>query len=286
MKLLTSNVTLKGETKEYLFLCLENIKDAEYYIQLNSLIKSKQAISFWMGFKSQSGNFIRESPLNYLVHEEPSNNIIANALAIKMNLSEEPTSLVKYCTDADVLIQDMNFNIVKHLTKGCLIRINAVGGYCPIENYNDYEKVVDINEQEMYNFLLHQSIDFKFEITKPTLVIENDNYIPIKLIDDFCDKTKTNKEDIQIITSFKHRTILFKQKDYIEFFDNGLLDGLTTVVFETTAQDNTQIESIKKILEYLMRMHPDKTLTIYAKVYDSDKHLFETDGKNIKINFL
>ena len=43
MKLLT---TKDHFNKTWQSICLENIKDAEYFIQINSLIKAKQAISF------------------------------------------------------------------------------------------------------------------------------------------------------------------------------------------------------------------------------------------------
>jgi len=284
MKLLT--LTARNEaSKKYSFICLENKQDAEYFTQVNSLIKSKQAISFWMGFKSQEG-FIRHDPMNFVAHEVRENGI-ASLLAMKMNYSQEPTSLVQYCSNADALISDMNSTIFEYIEKGWGIRLNAVGGYCPIKlDVGEYEKVVDINEQEMYNFLLHKDIDFKFEIKKESVVIENDNYIPKDIISSFCQLTDTAKNDIQIFSSFKHRTILFKQEDYIKFFNDGIKSGMKNVIFETTAQDQSQISKIKQVFEYLMSKHTDKTINIYAKVYEKDKPLFETKLKNINIIFL
>jgi len=281
-------LTLKAkneEAKNYSFICLENQQDAEYYTQVNALIKSKQAISFWMGLKTQPSNFVR-TPMSYVQHEV-SENGVAQILSIKMDYSQEPTSLVKYCIDADALISDMNSTIFDYINKGWGIRINSVGGYCPIKlDVNEYEKVVDINEQEMYDFLLHKDIKFKFEISKESVVIENDNYIPKDIIDTFCKKTNTDKKDVQIFTSFKHRTILFKQEDYIEFFNDGIKRGMKNVIFETTAQDQSQIDKIKNVFEYLMSKHLDKTINIYAKVYESDKELFQTKLKNINIIFI
>lgn len=273
------------EFNKYSFVYLENKQDAEYFTQVNSLIKSKQAISFWMGFKSQPSHFIR-TPMNYVQHEV-RNNVVAQLLAMKMEFSEKPTSIVDFCSHSDSLIADMNNSIFKYIEKGLGVRINAVGGYCPIKlDVSEYEKVLDINEQEMYNYLLHKDIDFKFEINKENVVIENDNYIPETLINNFCQLTDTAKDDIQIFSSFKHRTILFKQEDYIKFFNDGIKAGMKNVIFETTAQDQSQISKIKEVFEYLMSKHADKTLNIYAKVYDRDKPLFETKVKNINIIFV
>lgn len=286
MKYLTLKARSEGgKEKDYSFIYLENQKDAEYFTQVNALMKSKQAISFWMGFKAQSSNFVRE-PMSYVQHEAPDNGM-ARLLSMKLEFAEKKTSIVDFCSHSDSIINGMNNTIFEYIGKGWGIRINQSGGYCPIKlDVSEYEKVLDINEQEMYNYLLHKDIKFKFEINKENVVIENDNYIPERLIETFCQLTDTAKNDIQIFSSFKHRTILFKQEDYVKFFNDGIKAGMKNVIFETTAQDQSQINKIKEVFEYLMSKHTDKTLNIYAKVYEHDKDLFQTKLKNINIIFI
>lgn len=272
------------EFKTFNFLCIENMQDAEYFTGINSILKSKQAINFWMGFKSQ--NF-RSTPMDYLCHEDrESKNGIANVLALQMSLSEKPTSIADYCSNADKLIMNMNSSILDIVDKGKMVRVFYNGGYCPIENLEEYSEVWDINEQEAYNYLLHKTIDFKFEINKASLVIENDSYIPERLVTKFCDESGNKKEDIQIFTSFKHRTLLFKKEDYIKLFNDGITNGLRNIIFETTAQDQGQVNNIKQVFEYVMSKHPDKHLNIYARVYDKNKKLFTSVLQNINIVFL
>lgn len=290
MKLLTfkeKNFATKhksyGDKEFYDFLCIENPKDVEAFVAVNALIKSKQAIGFWMSFKTQD---FYNSPVDYSVHMERYNRM-GGLLATKMELSTEPTSIAKYCDMSDKIITDMNVSIAKYVIGGRAVRINEVGGYCPIDkDYSEYERVIDINEQEMYNFLLHKDISFKFEINKPTIAIENDSYIPKTTIETFCNITGNDFENVQVFTSFKHRSILFKKEDYFRFFNDGINNGLKNIVFETTSQDISQINSMKAVLEAVLEANPRKQLNLYAKVYDRHRKLYKTKHPNLTITFL
>ena len=278
MKLLTTKDHLN---KTWQSICLENIKDAEYFIQINSLIKAKQAISFWTGFKTSK---FYKDPLSYNQHQK-ENNPVSQILALRLTTSEKEVSIVDYCNKSDDLIERMNKNIFEIIElEKKFVKINSNGGYCPINNFSDCESVIDINEEEMYCFLLHKKIDFKFEINKSIIVIENGDYIPQNFIDSVCEKENINKKDIQIFSSFKHRTILFKDIEYYSFFEKGLLNKLKNIIFETTGTDECQIENLIKIFEHLMTVYPEKKLNFYIKTYN--KKIFQTKLSNINIKFI
>jgi hypothetical protein len=83
-------------------LILESPEDVMTYNAINAQIASKQSWNFWKGFKT---NTFRNTPLNYLVHEnEGYEHGITLALAYQLELSPVTTSLVDYCHNADALI--------------------------------------------------------------------------------------------------------------------------------------------------------------------------------------
>ncbi len=275
---------MKGNV--YSFLFLENMQDVLFYQSINEQIKSRQSVNFWIGFKSQT---FRPDIVNFAAHEAESDNAISRFMAAELAWRGTSTSLIDYCGIADNIINEIHAMMKKFILNGQLVRVQKNGGYCPIksEDYAEYDSIVEINEQEMYNFLLNGDIQSEFKITSKTILIENDSYIPHRLVENFCDLTATDKNDIQLITSFKLKTILFKDSDYFNFFNSGIKDyGLTNIVLQTTAQDGRQISGIKKVMEALMSKHKDKVLNIYVQTYASDKHLFETSLPNINITFL
>jgi len=275
-------IKLTSKNKDWSFICLESKDDLVKYQAINEQVKSKQAVDFWFGFKSHK---FRNSPTSYAQHELESNNTIGLPLAIKMDLSEKPTSIIDFCSMADNIINDMHSCMFKYIDIGEMVRINYMGGYCPIDNLNEYHTVIDINEQEMYNFIVCGDIKSVFEINSDTIVIENNKYIPEELVNKFNEFTSIPKNNIQVITSFKSKSLLFKDEDYIKFFNDGIIKhNLKNIVFETTAQDTRQIDGIKKVFEYLMSKHTNRILTIYVKTYH--KELFKTKSNNINIIFL
>ncbi len=281
----THNMSYQKEIthKNYNYICIENEHDAQVFAQYNSLIKSRQSVNFWMGFKSQS---YRNNMVDYQQHDGERDNIMANVMATRCNLSETEVSMLDYCNLSDKIIEDMNRQVLKFIHEGRLVRIADTGGYCPIDDLKEYDNALDINEEEALNFMLHKSIDFNFEITKPTIVIENAPRIPKELIEEFCVKTNTDKESIQVFNSFKQRTILFQIVDYKTLFENGIKNGLKNIVVETSAQDVKQLDNMKYILQSVMFKFPEKTLNVYINVFGYNKPIFETDSKNINIIFL
>lgn len=277
--------------KKYTFLCLENLQDAEWFVEINSKMKSKQAVGWWMGYKTFDGPFHKD-PIGYDQHESESGNGIGSVLATQLALGVLKGTLIDYCNASDKIIIDMNNTILKWINQNKFVRINKDGGYCSIEKeeIEEYETVKDINEEEALTLLLHKDLNFEMKITRPTLVIENFNYIPKTCIEVFSKHTNSNLEDIQTITSFKYKTILFNEKDYFNFFKEGFENGLKNLVFETTAQDSIQILKIKRLLESLMSKFTSKVLNVYVRIssYHKDKiePYFKTNLSNIKVHFL
>jgi len=265
--------------KRYSFLLLENNEDLIAYTYIDKIVKSKQAISFWMDLKSQD---FRKTPNDYLAHEV-SENSIARVLSLNMEIKRTTTSIIDFCLDTDSIIFELHERLDEYINvlhKN--VRINELGGICTIDNnFSEYDVVKDIDEKQMLNFILSKNIDFDFNIKGKSIVIENDNINPKSLIKLFVNKTSI--KDIQIFQGFKMKTILFNEKDFFKFFKEGLIQGLENIIFETTGQDVNQINLLKQILEQIMVSFPEKEITIFVKTYSSDKELFSSKLKNINI---
>src|SRR6185369_10538466 len=195
------------------------------------------------------------------------------------------------CNDADNIIDEMHKAMLLYVKDGRVVRVNQHGGYCPIEasEFITYESVTDLNEEEMYNYIVYGTTDYRFEVTSHTLVIENGKYLPTKLVDTFCNITGTPHAEVQVITNFKTKSILFRPVDFKTFFKDGIeKHGLKNIVFQTSAQDSRQIEGLKQIMQSVMFRYPERTLNIYVSIsdYNRNKALFETKSPNITITFL
>jgi hypothetical protein len=276
------------QDKIYSFLCLENKHDLQLYHDIDLNIKSKQAVGFWMGLKSQPSHYTRTA-INYLAHENRCNhNGIASLMAVKLHTKQGETSVVEYCQEADNIIGKIHYTQLSLINSGSMIRINESGGYCPINTLENYLSIEDINEQEMHNWILHKDIKSKFEISSETIVIENDSRIPKKLIEKYCKENNENPDNIQVITSFKFKSILFKPEDYIKFFSDGIKNhNLKNIVIETTAQDMSQVKSIKDVFEYVMsKIHPDKHLNVHVMLHCGENDVFSTKVSNITLKFI
>lgn len=276
------------QDKIYSFLCLENKEDLKLYHEIDLNIKSKQAVGFWMGLKSQPDNFKRNA-IGYLAHENRCNqNGMASIMALKLESKQGETSIIEYCQEADNIIGRVHSSQLSLINSGNMIRINESGGYCPINTLEEYSSIEDINEHEMHNWILYKDIKSKFEISSETIVIENDSRIPKKLIEKYCNENNENPDNIQVITSFKMKSILFKPEDFINFFSDGIKNhNLKNIVIETTAQDRSQVKSIKDVFEYIMtKIHPDKHLNIHLMLHCDENDIFSTKVKNITLKLI
>lgn len=262
--------------KVYSFLCIENKEELRLYHEIDSKIKSKQAVGFWMGLKSQPDNFKRNA-LGYLAHENRCNqNGMATLMALKLESKQGETSIIEYCSESDNIINRVHSSQLSLINSGNMIRINESGGYCPINTLEEYSSIEDINEIEMQNWILFKDTKSKFEISSETIVLENDSYAPKRLIEKYCKENNENPDNIQVITSFKMKSILFKPEDYIKFFSDGIKNhNLKNIIIETTAQDMSQVKSIKDVFEYVMsKMHPDKHLNVYVMLHCNENDMF------------
>lgn len=283
MKIITTVSEQINDNSECSFLLLENLQDLQIYQNLNQQIKSKDSINFWIGFKSQT---FRNSALGYAQHEAESGNTISHLLAYHLDVFRkgESTSMVEYCDIADSIIANVHQGMMDIIeNRNSFVRINKMGGYCPIDkNLSVYHNQIIINEQEMCNYLLHGEINVDFSIQNKTLVIENDGYLPVSVIEKFTTLTGIAKEDLQIITDFKHKTLLFKSSNWITFFENGIKNGLENIVFETSAQDIRQINELSTVLDHVIPT--GKVISVYVKSYNTK--LFESLTYKEKINII
>lgn len=266
--------------KEYSFLILENYSDLEMWANLNTQIRAKQAINFWMGFKSQT---FRQTPVDYCAHED-NQNMMGVILGTKMTFTPEPTSLVKYCTNSDDIIHQMHTYALKYIRTGKLVRINTMGGMCPIDDLDEYTTIKEINELGLLNFMLHKDPDYIMDITGKTVVLENVEHTPEKLMKELTTTFKIPNTEIQFIGNFKQRTILYKEMDFYILFKNAIENGLRNISFDTSAQDMKQITGLKTILEKIMSQQ-EFVLNIYVSCANWLKEKLTTNSENIKIIF-
>lgn len=274
------------EDQHYTQLLLENDDDLNVFKSYDEIIRSKQAVNFWIAFKTQTG-FIRSTAMEYYQHEKECKNTILQALmSTWMDLSREPVKLVDYCKKADNILAEKYHSMQKYLSKGIMIRVNAIGGFSPYECDMFKEENlcnVDTNEQ-VCNFILTGKLEDPMFINKDTIVLENADFYPNNLVSDFCKITKEDKNNIQVFNTFKLRTILWNKVDYLNFFSQGIENGLKNLVFESTFQDMKQFDSMKLLLSRIMK-RSNNTLNIYIKTYNKkfQKILAEENIKNINI---
>lgn len=145
MKLLTSGITLKRD-KKLSFICLETIEDVAMFRAVDERIRAKEAIKFWMGFKSQS---FKSTPMDYCCHYCDSP--IATILATRLQFAESETSLVQYCAMADKLFAGFYKDIANMIRGGYFVRVNWNGSITPIGKDLSRYTVKDTDESILYN---------------------------------------------------------------------------------------------------------------------------------------
>lgn len=271
--------------KSYPHIILENLEDAAIYFAMDDQVKAQHSANFWMGFKSQS---FWATMSDYYVHESESHNYMGCFLGLKCDFRES-TSLMEFCNMSDSLISDIHKSMYRYIKEGYLIRINSKGGYCWIKDTSDYKDLVDIDQHQLYNFIINGGLNNDLKITAKSIVIENDNYYPKEVIEAYATAFKAPKEDLQVITSFKQKTLIFTSNEFYSLFKDGIKNyGLTNIIFETTGQDQKQIRDIKKLFESLATESNPLNIFIRVSRYKESqfKKLFETTSKHININFL
>lgn len=276
----------KIKNVSYPNLLIETPKDLDLFISLDSLIRSKQAVGFWIAFNSQS---FKKSPMDFLVHEMETPNPLAIALSHKMSLNAKSTSLVEYCDGADKLLNDKYRFITKTILDGKCVKINSNGGVCPYDIQEPLFEIHDIGhdltEEEIKNFILCGSRKIDIEIKNQTIVFENSNHEPKHVIGKFSSITKIKQKNIQVLNLFKAKTLLWDKKDFFTFFVNGIENGLKNIVFESTLQDLIQYNLLKALLEAVMKKYPKNILNVWILTYNKKIHL-TTNRDNIKINII
>jgi hypothetical protein len=281
-----------SKTSEGIFpqLLIETLKDLNTFIIFDSVIRSKQAVSFWMGFKSQK---YRTELGDYYNHEKECKNTAIQALiAITIGLKESTTSLIEYCNTADKLLANKYEGMMKYLSQGKTIRTNHFGGYSPYEEgMYPANEMIDVSEEEQVkSFILNGQLNIPMSINSKAIVIENSDWEPESLIKSFKKLKNLTDDDIQVFNTFKLKTILWKEEDYIKFFKNGIENGLEYIAFESSFQDMPQFRKLKNLMEALMAKSP-KPITVCVRrpsliSMKNELEALQKESKNIIIEFI
>lgn len=255
----------------YTHLIIENTEDVNRYQDAYMPLTAEKNVNALFGFKSQ--NF-RSSLSDYLAHEGINTAPETSLLAVKLALKETDTSIVDVCRMSDDIMIHKIMRIYKWIDEGYMVRINNKGGYCYIDTLQNYDSFFEPTDKQLATFInTGKVIDLDFEITKPTIVIENAQNVN----DTFLNKIYSYipASEIQIINMFKARTIGFKDKDYIEIFSNGIKNGMRNICFQTTGQDFHNIQKLHFLLMGIVKMNPSINFKLYFDTYnDKVKKLF------------
>ncbi len=282
------------DNEKYSSLLIETEVDLNLFISYDSIIRSKQAVNFWMSFKTQS---FYSSMNGYLQHEKESKNIAMLCLmALHVDL-HGVSSVAEYCAKADSLL-DNKYNSMRNIIySGKCVRVNHIGGYSA---YNeaihkmDEEQSIDISSdgEKVKNFILVGDIKLSIPNNKKCIVLENADYKPERFITEIKDilNYKDNK-DIVCITNLKLKTILWSKNDYIKYFTEAFINGMNTLAFQSTFQDMRQFTQMKDLLIHLVDKLNIKDFTVYFKPHCTSKIKLELENiiketKNIKIVLL
>lgn len=274
-----NGLPIKNGEDVHLFkhLLIENHDDLLMYAKHFSNISSEKSVNALMGFKSQ--NF-RRSILGYLSHESPSACAITKTIAFKLDVKNTDTSIIDYCEMVDSLILRKINSIQKYLNDGKIVRVNQSGGYCPLLESDIYEYYIDINDKELSTFINTGDIeDSTLVINNETVVIENSKNCWGEYINVI--NKKFGEKNVQILNSFKIRSIGMKDEDYFNLISNGVKKGLKNICFETTGQD---MYHLKKMYFLLLNIKEKYNINIfYTSNFNSVKELFKNIGNEIKI---
>ncbi len=275
-------------------LLIETIKDLNTFIIFDSLIRSKQAISFWMGFKTQN---YRKNLGDYYCHEKECRNtaiqaVLATKFDLEIYIKEKTVSLIEYCNGADNILADKYQGMLGMIQNGDIVRTNHYGGYSPYDkDMFDVVKIFDVTDDEQVkNFIINGELNIPMTINSKAIVIENSDWEPESVITTFKKLKKLSDNDIQIFKTFKLKTILWKEEDYIKFFKKGLENGLEYIAFESSFQDMPQFRKLKSLMEALMAKSA-KPITVCVRrpsltTVIKELEALQKESKNIIIEFI
>lgn len=164
----------KDGTDNYIHLLVENIDDVGVYYNILNDRNAKENTDLYLGFKSQS---YREYISDYAIHESNSK---AETIVLlhKLNNKETNTSLLEFCQMSDDIVLQKCLSFTKYVNNGKIIRVNNVGGYCFIDDTEDYDELFEPTVEQIESFIRKGDLDKPtINLTKEVLVVENSNYL-------------------------------------------------------------------------------------------------------------
>ncbi len=275
-------LNIVGKVHDNEFLILENsddvLKFSEPYVQ----ITAQKNIDAWFGFRSQN---YRTKFNDYLVHEGINVAPETTLLAMRLMVKETDTSIIELCEMSDKIIYDKINLLHRSLELGKYVRVNSKGGLCPINTLDDLDSFEELeNDSEIVNFIQYRTFKNKeaLEIKESSVIIENDKRIDESFIKEL---KKYEIEKFSSLTEFKTRTLLFKDKDYLELFQKGIENGLRNICFETTGQDQHSLIKMNILLKTLLKMNADKKFKLFISTYNkTTKDIFQSKDNLEVIN--
>lgn len=250
-----SYAKLKGD--RYWNLILETMEDVQVYFKASSELSAKQFLNIWVAMK---GGQTWPHYFNQRVHQAS----IAGA-AMKISFQAEETgkvSLIEGCEIHDKLLYGKLQSMIRIMMSGDKIRVSSKGGYSNFDDmFQTHEEMV-CNENQMKEYLMgFDNIKIEFTISKPIIVIENESMIS-KELSKKIDDLKYDYKTYETLFNFKYRTENWEGKEFFKFFDDGIKNGLHTIIAETSLYDKEQFEKLTAILKKVMNNNPDHTLEV------------------------
>lgn len=266
----------KGGDKNYTHLIIETTDDVLKYNEILARKNADENVGLYFGYIRQ--NF-RNTINDYAVHEA-SVSAETQLLMAQLKYKETDTTMVDYCEMSDNIVNNKCQSILKYVTNGKTIRINNVGGYCFVDDLNDYDELIEKPSiEQVTTFTYNGKLEkHEYKITTDTVVIEND----ITLSDTFKEHLSEYINEYDEFVDFKRIVRMYSDKELVELFVSGIKNSLKNIAFSTTGQDLNQIRKMHQLLLTITELTGVK-LNLYISTHNKEVFEIFSDFNIIKL---
>ena len=248
----------------YNHLIIESSEDIAAYRKIYEPMTAEKNMNAWFGFRSQT---FRKTFSDYLVHEMPSRCAETILLSVRLDFKTTDTSLIEFCSMSDKTIYDKLASIMKYVSQGKIVVLNHKGGFSFLDDLDKYDSFLDPTEKQLASYINIGKVDDEnFCIRSKTVVVENSDKAPESFLSKL--DAHIDRNNLQILSHFKVKTIGFKDEDFISLFQEGIDRGMRNICFETTGQDLHNIIKLHALLKKIIEMNQKTTLKVYYSTND------------------
>lgn len=280
------------EENDFYHLILETSEDVDEYFEAYLPIHSDRAVNIW---KSQATSW---RPFSHMPRT-PEHTMAWTAAEKIASDGDTKTMKITMPLFLDQMDrwQAQKYSTMKRMIReGSKIRMNAAGGYSTLTNTfrltDDHIEYTGIKQLKSWLAGNNLTDHCNYPIIKTSkLILENDMELPRELYNWLEEKwgsgwNWSGNKDVTVIKEFYLKTRDLNYKEWFNFFDTAIKNGLTEIYTYTTLRDEEQVNQVKRMLNKVMKTHPDKKLEVHillADEYAIDKFNFDNIAKNITL---